>query len=69
MVQKGIVKWFDDKKGYGFIRGMDGVDIFVHHKAILMKGRRTLTRGQRVTYSTKMTDKGIQAYNVRVVNE
>lgn len=49
-MQHGVVKWFDPVKGYGFIAGDTGTDIFVHQSDILMKGFRTLEVGQRVSY-------------------
>ena len=48
-MQKGTVKWFDAVKGYGFIAGDDGKDVFVHQSNILMKGLRALEVGQRVS--------------------
>lgn len=61
----GQVKFFDDVKGYGFIRG-NGVDqdVFVHHSAINMPGRRTLLAGQRVEFDLVETAKGLAAKNV-----
>lgn len=49
-MQHGVVKWFDPVKGYGFIAGDTGADIFVHQSDILMKGFRNLEVGQRVSY-------------------
>lgn len=61
----GTVKWFNDSKGYGFIRPDDGgKDVFVHHSAIQMKGFRTLGEGERVTYEVEDGPKGQQAANV-----
>jgi CspA family cold shock protein len=61
----GTVKWFNDQKGYGFIK-QDGVaeDIFVHHTAIKMEGFRTLTPGEAVDFEIKTDDKGMKAVNV-----
>ncbi|MCC6144046.1 MAG: cold shock domain-containing protein [Candidatus Hydrogenedentes bacterium] len=60
----GKVKWFNNKKGYGFIdRGSDP-DVFVHHSAIVMEGFRTLRQGEPVLYELKETSKGPQAVNV-----
>jgi len=58
------VKWFSDKKGYGFIEQEDGGDIFVHHTAINMQGFRTLTQGDRVSFEVEVGDRGPAAKNV-----
>ncbi len=64
----GTVKKFDDARGYGFVRLDDGRgDVFVHHSAILMQGRRTLSEGQRVEFDTEPADRGPKAANVQVV--
>ena len=61
----GSVKWFDDKKGYGFIAPDDGTDdVFVHHKAIQMDGHRSLSENQKVEYGVEVTQKGPQAVDV-----
>ena len=60
----GIVKWFSDSKGYGFIQRDKGGDIFVHHSAILGMGFRTLVEGQRVEFEIGEGAKGPQARNV-----
>lgn len=60
----GVVKWFNDAKGYGFIAMDDGKDIFVHYSAILMDGRKTLKEGQPVTFEIAEGPKGPQAANV-----
>ena len=61
----GMVKCFNDQKGYGFIK-QDGLteDIFVHHTAIKMEGFRTLTPGEAVDFELKKDDKGYKAINV-----
>ena len=61
----GTVKWFNDQKGYGFIK-QEGVaeDIFVHHTAIKMEGFRTLAPGEAVEFELKKDDKGFKAINV-----
>jgi CspA family cold shock protein len=62
----GIVKWFNDKKGYGFITAdAGGSDVFVHHTGIKMEGFRTLKEGQKVEYDTEKGKKGDNAINVR----
>ncbi|ALP69998.1 Cold shock protein CspA [Candidatus Nasuia deltocephalinicola] len=64
---KGIVKWFNDAKGYGFIIGENGdEDLFVHFSAILMQGFKTLREGQKVIYKKLKTLKGIQAVDVEI---
>ena len=60
----GTVKWFNCKKGYGFIEYTDAEDIFVHYSAILSEGYKTLVEGQYVTFELVRTDKGLQAKNV-----
>ena len=61
----GTVKWFNDQKGFGFIKQDDvNEDIFVHHTAIKMEGFRTLAPGEPVDYELKQDDKGFKAINV-----
>lgn len=63
----GTVKWFNDDKGYGFIaQDNGGPDVFCHHTAIQMEGRRNLSEGQKVEFDTKKGPKGLQAENVRI---
>jgi cold shock protein len=58
----GTVKWFNDQKGYGFIRPDDGgKDVFVHHSSIQMKGFKTLSEGDKVSYDLGSGPKGPQA--------
>lgn len=64
-IMRGTVKWFSDQKGYGFITGQDGKDVFVHHSAIAEAGLRTLTEGQEVEFDPVQEPKGLQAANVR----
>ena len=65
MLQQGTVKWFNDEKGYGFIRPDDGgEDLFVHHSGIASDGFRTLDEGEKVTYEVTQGRKGPQAQNV-----
>ena len=64
----GVIKWFDNKKGFGFIVGPDGErDVFVHYSAIEGDGFRSLKDGERVEYELVDSDKGPQARNVRRV--
>ncbi|MEJ5211081.1 MAG: cold shock domain-containing protein [Burkholderiales bacterium] len=60
----GIVKWFNNSKGYGFIQPEQGEDLFVHYSSILMDGYRTLRGGQRVTFDISHGEKGAHAINV-----
>ncbi len=62
----GTVKWFNDAKGFGFIKQENGEDVFCHHTAILSEGFRTLTEGQQVSFDVKRGPKGLQAENVRL---
>lgn len=64
---KGTVKWFNEKKGYGFVQKDDGGDAFVHYTDIVGAGFRTLTEGQRVEFDVEEGRKGPQAKNVRPV--
>jgi len=64
-VSKGKVKWFDNKKGYGFITPEDGKDVFVHHTAIQGDGYKTLAEGQDVEFDIVQGPKGEQAANVK----
>ncbi len=66
-MNKGTVKWFSSKKGYGFITGEDGKDYFVYFKDINMEGFKTLEEKQAVTFDTKETDRGTSAINVTPV--
>ncbi len=63
----GIVKWFSNKKGYGFIEKEEGGDVFVHHSAIDGSGFKTLAEGDRVTFDEEQGDKGPNATNVRKI--
>lgn len=61
---EGVVKWFNDDKGYGFIERESGSDVFVHFRAINGDGRKTLRDGQRVSFEVTQGQKGPQAENV-----
>lgn len=61
---KGNVKWFNEKKGYGFITGENGKDFFVHFSDITGEGFKSLEDGQAVEFDTKKSDRGTQAVNV-----
>ena len=61
---RGKVKWFNNKKGYGFITPESGSDLFVHHTAIQGEGYKTLTEGQDVEFEVTKGPKGEQATNV-----
>lgn len=64
-IMRGTVKWFSDQKGYGFITGQDGKDVFVHRSAIAEAGLRTLTEGQEVEFDPVQGPKGLQAAHIR----
>ena len=66
-VAKGVVKWFNDRKGYGFIEQEDGPDVFVHHTGINSSGFRSLNEGDQVTFDIEEGPKGAHAVNVTVV--
>ena len=64
MSTQGQVKWFDPKKGYGFILGPEGQDVFVHYSAISGNGFRSLEEGEKVNFEVTQGPKGLQAANV-----
>lgn len=66
MKEKGVVKWFNAAKGYGFIQRQTGEDVFVHFSAIQSSGYRTLEEGSEVEFEVKTGPKGLQAENVSV---
>lgn len=67
-MQTGIVKWFNETKGYGFITPEDGgKDLFAHYSEIQSAGFKTLTEGQRVSFNATQGAKGPQASNIQVI--
>lgn len=63
----GTVKWFNEKKGYGFLQQKNGPDVFVHFRAITGDGFKTLKEGQNVSFTITTSDKGLTAANVIVI--
>jgi CspA family cold shock protein len=63
----GTVKWFNDKKGFGFIEQENGPDVFVHHSNIVATDFKSLKEGDRVTFNIEQGEKGPNAVNVKVV--
>lgn len=66
-MSNGTVKWFNERKGYGFIEQEDGPDVFVHFSGIIGEGFRSLNEGDRVTFDIEQGDRGPAAVNVKVV--
>ena len=68
MSQSGVVKWFNNSKGYGFLTDENGADVFVHFSAIQSDGYKTLKQGDNVKLEAIEGDKGLQAQNVKIVS-
>ena len=64
---QGTVKWFNDKKGFGFIAGSDGSEYFVHHSSILGDGFKSLQEGEEVQFEIEQGDKGPRAVQVGII--
>ena len=60
----GTVKWFNESKGFGFITGEDGSDVFVHYSSIQSNGYKSLAEGDTVSFDTENGSKGLKATNV-----
>jgi CspA family cold shock protein len=67
MAEQGVVKWFNESKGYGFIQQANGEDVFVHFSAIQGEGYRTLAEGAAVEFEVEQGPKGLQAVNVTLI--
>jgi cold shock protein len=63
----GTVKWFNSEKGFGFITGEDGKDVFAHFSQIKSEGYKSLQEGQKVTYDVAQGPKGPQAENITTI--
>jgi cold shock protein len=66
-MSEGKVKWFNERKGFGFIEQEGGTDVFVHFSAIQAEGFKTLAEGQQVSFDVKQGKKGPEAENVKPV--
>lgn len=67
-ITTGVVKWFNDTKGFGFIQAQDGQDVFAHFKNIHSEGFKTLTEGQYVQFTMAHGPKGLQAENITSIS-
>ncbi len=68
-MQKGKLKWFNDRKGFGFLINDNGEDVFVHYSQIKKDGFKTLKEDDIIEYDEIVTDKGLQAQNVTILNQ
>ena len=66
-MEQGTVKWFNGAKGYGFLSRQTGEDVFVHYKAIVGDGYKTLNQGDKVQFDVEQGPKGLQAANVQKI--
>ena len=66
-METGVVKWFNASKGFGFIKRESGEDVFVHFKAIVGTGYKSLNEGDKVQFEVQKGPKGLQASNVTVI--
>lgn len=69
MSETGRVKWFNDRKGFGFIERANGEDVFVHFSSVMMDGFKSLMEGELVSFDVQATAKGLQAVNVVKIRE
>jgi CspA family cold shock protein len=63
----GTVKWFNDRRGFGFIEQQNGPDVFVHHSGIVSNGFKSLDEGDQVTFDIEQGPKGPSATNVKTI--
>jgi CspA family cold shock protein len=66
-MEQGVVKWFNETKGFGFIQRESGGDVFVHYRSIMGEGFRKLVQGERVQFEIEEGPKGLQAKHVQKV--
>jgi cold shock protein len=64
---KGVIKWFNDRKGFGFITNEDGNDVFVHYSGILGDGFKTVNEGDKVEFEIEQGEKGPRAISVKII--